>query len=130
MCHYNLDSLQTFGLSFPFWLSPIVSMFYSDAPCFFLLQVKKVFCYSVGAEALYVCFPMLTVFSYVTMKSAFRDVFFLLLIIYLNYLLLSLKRSSLNCVSLSFAQVLDAVVCLVVSYIVQFYHHFNSCLVS
>jgi len=86
-------------MSFPFLLGTSVSTFYNDAPCF-LFQVK-VFCYSVGAEASYVCFPfpMLSVFYCVTMKSAFF-VSFLLLIIYL--ILLSLKRSSLNYVFFPF----------------------------
>jgi hypothetical protein len=113
-------------MNFPIWLSPSVSTFYNDAQCF-LLQVK-VFCYSVGAEASYVCFPMLSVFCCVTMKSAFF-LCFLSPFDNLPHIFVLKKIISELCI-LFLSQILDAVSSLVFSYIVQFHYHFNSCLVS
>jgi hypothetical protein len=90
-----------------------LSMFCNDAHASSCFRLEKLFCYSVGAETLYGCFTMLTVFCYVTMKSVFHIVFFLLVVIYLMFLFL--KRSFLNYIFFSFAQVLDAVVSLSVT---------------
>lgn len=112
-------------MSFPFWLIPSVSTFYNDTPCF-LLQVK-LFCYSFGAAASYVYFPMLSVFFVLPWSQFFLC--FLSPFDNLPHIFVLKKIISELCI-LFLSQISDAVSSLVFSYIVQFHHYFNSCLVS